>query len=169
MAEASATDFCNRHADQAATGRCDHCGKPFCRDCHIEDVGAEEEFCSVECRERRVSARPGDRTATQEELLEGADHPILTGWKLWARSLPALCSHGFPFILVTSFVAGHALRTDKTLTLILVVLLIAFGVALAQVVLTQRHTGLIQGNAYLWTLKRFIPWLITNIAALQSI
>ena len=48
------------------------------------------------------------------------------------------------------------------LTLFLLVGL-AFGIALVQVVLSQRHTGLVKGNPYMWTLQRFVPWVLVEV------
>jgi hypothetical protein len=48
------------------------------------------------------------------------------------------------------------------------VALASVGVAMTQVVMTEKHTGLVRGNPYLWALKRFVPWLITLSLAIAA-
>jgi hypothetical protein len=43
--------------------------------------------------------------------------------------------------------------------------LASFGVALTQMVMTQKHSGLVRANPYLLTAKRFVPWVVTTVLA----
>jgi len=52
-------------------------------------------------------------------------------------------------------------RTTSTTGSVLILLLFAFGVALSQVVMTHRYSGLAHGNAPARAIKRFVPWLVT--------
>ena len=171
MARAGAIDLCNRHSDRAASGRCDQCGKPFCHDCVIEHVGAEEEFCSTDCRDQRIGTRPGESVATPEQLLAASDRAFINGWKLWARSLPTLCRSGLLFVFGAQLVIWVADQltdpsAEPSMREYWSLLIAGFGMALAQVILTQKHTGLIQGSPLAWTTHRFVSWMLTNAMVL---
>ena len=178
MATAESNLYCAKHPDEPAAARCDHCGSPFCGGCRVEDAAAEEVFCSESCRDKRTEARSGPAPPSESELLEGSLHPIKTGWKLWARSLPTLCLYTAPIAFVMGRVvwlapepladdAGETTLSEGTEFLLLVML--AFGIALTQVILSQRYTRLVQGDPYLWTLRRFVPWALTWIICLAAI
>ena len=178
MATAESTLDCAKHPGQPAAGRCDHCGAPFCGDCRVEDTAAEEVFCSEPCREKRTKARSGPALPSESVLLEGFDQPIKTGWKLWARSLPALCLYTAPIAFIMGMVAwlgGESLAAEGGETALsdgtefLLLLMLAFGIALTQVILSQRYTRLVQGNPYTWTLRRFVPWVLTWIICFAAI
>ena len=47
--------------------------------------------------------------------------------------------------------------------LMLAFLMLAFGIALTQVILSQCYTRLVQGNPYVWTFRRFVPWTLSII------
>ena len=47
--------------------------------------------------------------------------------------------------------------------------MLPFGIALTQVILSQRYTRLVQGNPYTWTLRRFVPWVLTWIICFAAI
>ncbi len=178
MATAESTLDCAKHPGQPAAGRCDHCGAPFCGDCRVEDTAAEEVFCSEPCREKRTKARSGPALPSESVLLEGFDQPIRTGWKLWSRSLPAICLYTAPIAFIMGMVAwlgGESLAAEGGETTvsggagILILLMLAFGIALTQVILSQRYTRLVQGDPYAWTLRRFIPWTLSWIVCLAAI
>ncbi len=178
MATAESNLFCAKHLDQPAAARCDHCGAPFCGDCRVEDTAAEEVFCSEPCREKRAEARSGPVLPSESELLEGSLHPIKTGWKLWARSLPTLCLYTAPIAFIMGTVVwlapephaadgGEMAMPERTEFLLL--LMLAFGISLTQVILSQRYTRLVQGDPYAWTLRRFVPWALSWIMCLAAI
>jgi hypothetical protein len=41
--------------------------------------------------------------------------------------------------------------------------LLGIGTIMTQVVITEKHTGLVRGNPYLWALRRFVPWVLTAL------
>ena len=152
--------------------------RPFAGNCRVEDTAAEEVFCSEPCREKRTKARSGPVLASESVLLEGFDQPIKTGWKLWARSLPALCLYTAPIAFIMGIVVWLAHEplaaeggetTVSGGTEILIFLMLAFGIALTQVILSQRYTRLVQGDPYTWTLRRFVPWTLSWIICFAAI
>jgi len=158
MSQAGADRYCAAHPAEQATGRCDYCGKDTCGHCVIENVAAEKAYCSESCQ-----AADSDRQATglaNRDLLDRARRPILSGWALWARSRGALCLYSAPVAVMMASVAKWG-ETGDTITdaaAWIILLLFAYGVALIQVVLTLRYSGLVSGNPYVWTLRRFVPW-----------
>jgi hypothetical protein len=108
---------------------------------------------------------------SNQDLLNAYATPIRSGWKLWIRSLPALSLHSVPLaIAMVAVIRSPAwLALDgtgkptapATAGISILVVLAAVGIAMTQVVMTEKHTGLVRGNPYLWALKRFVPWLIT--------
>ena len=173
MATAEPTLDCAKHPGQPAAERCDHCGAPFCGDCRVEDTAAEEVFCSEPCREKRTKAR-------KSVLLEGFDQPIRTGWRLFARSSVAVWLYTAPLaiaiVIVTALLSDlmpGAESGQSTVAygarVVVFLLALAFGIALTQVVLSRQYSGLVQGNPYVWTLRRFVPWVLTWIICLAAI
>ena len=51
----------------------------------------------------------------------------------------------------------------------LLLLMMAFGIALTQVILSQRYTRLVQGDPYAWTLRRFVPWALSWVICIAAI
>ncbi len=168
MAEASSFLSCPNHPGESAASQCDHCGRPFCRKCRVEDVAAEEAFCSRACLETRRANRVEPVVLSDAALLEGADHPIRAGWRLWARSIAPLSLYTAPLAVVMGLLvsasespgADGEARVPDSVALLLVVSF-AFAIALTQVIICRQHTGRTRGNPYLWTLRRFVPWLAT--------
>ena len=62
---------------------------------------------------------------------------------------------------------GETTISDGTEVFIL--LMAAFGIALTQVILSQRYTRLVQGDPYAWTLRRFVPWTLSWIICLAAV
>ena len=161
VATAESTLFCANHPDQSAVARCDHCDKPFCGDCSVEDVAAEEVFCSQPCRE--------ERTKTQWTKAQGIGQSIRTGWRLWRRSSVAVWLYTAPLAIVIvialrlGFMPGAESGQSTGASVVVSLLALAFGIALTQVVLSRQYSGLVQGNPYVWTLRRFVPWTLTTI------
>lgn len=160
---------CSIHLDQAARGRCRQCGKAFCGSCQVEDIASEESFCSGDCRGIWLGRQAGG-TVSNQHLLDAYAKPIRSGWKLWIRSLPALSFHSVPLaVLMTAALESpmfNVLDQAGEVHLSPAGMFVWFamagiGIAMTQVVLTEKHTGLVRGNPYLWVLKRFVPWLLT--------
>ena len=99
MFQPDPTFYCANHTDRQAVAECDHCGKPYCVDCRVEDVAADEAFCSHACREEHSNARGVATLAKERTFLDGYQRPIRAGWALWARSLRALCVHTAPLAI----------------------------------------------------------------------
>ena len=179
MAHLEAAHYCSTHSDHAAVARCDHCGTPFCGDCRVDDLAAGEEFCSQYCREQRSQTRTGPALATESTLLEGSRRPFASGWRLWASCLGTQCKYTAPLAVTMGCLAAlhqaevaqveSASDTEGGPAEIAVLLLFSFGIALTQVILSQRHTGLVRGNPYTWTLRRFAPWVLTILAMFVAI
>ena len=168
MFQTDATSYCANHPDRSAVARCDHCGRPFCEDCRVEDVAAEEMFCSRSRREEHSKSREGPALAADRTFLDGYQRPIRTGWLLWAHSLGALCAHTAPLAIAMGLMVWLSSEVDESGetrvsdTAAFVLLLgFGFGVALTQVILSRQYSGLIKGNVYLWTLRRFVPWALS--------
>ena len=184
MGEVETAALCAKHPDKAAIAQCDHCGKPLCSRCRVEDVAAEEVFCSHSCRDTHP-ATGTEKTLSEVELIEGLHHPILEGWKLWGRSMPTLAIRCAPLAVLmvlimvgvseppedlsepTSGEEGYILLSCGAAILFLAVFL--FGFAYTQVILSQRYSGHVQGDAFLWTIKRFIPWIATLAIYLTAV
>ena len=166
MARAEANTHCAVHPGEPAIARCDHCGKSICRDCRIEDVVADEEFCSESCRDTRSVARGASTLTSARKMLEGAKHPIRTGWWLWARSLGTVCLYSAPIAVALELLLWTRESVPQALAGFwepVSILVAFFGIALTQVILSRRYTGLVQGNVYLWTLQRFVPWAVATV------
>jgi hypothetical protein len=180
LAKLETTRYCAKHADRLGVALCDRCGAPFCaaQGCRFEDIVTDEEFCSQYCKDQHTKAQSGLLAATDYALLEGFEHPIKTGWRLWARSVRDLCLYTAPLAFVMgllgSLIPGPegvtGAESFRVLggTAIFLLLMFAFGIALTQVILSQQYTGLVKGNPYWWTLQRFIPWALTAIIALAA-
>lgn len=154
---------CSNHSSEKAVGRCVTCGKPFCEDCRVEDVASDESYCSRDCllATRASSQRVGVRS--DAELIEGLSSPIRTGWSLWARSAGAVSLYTAPVAIVLALVLEANPRDPLSASTFeigdaLFWITAAFGVALVQVVMTQKYSGHAPGNPLLWTIKRFLPW-----------
>ena len=175
MATAEPTLDCAKHPGQPAAERCDHCGAPFCGDCRVEDTAAEEVFCSEPCREIRSRTRSGPALPSESVLLEGFDQPIKTGWRLFARSSVAVCLYTAPLaiVMVTAmslrrFCVESGQSTLADSATVVAGLAWVFGFVLTQVVVSQKYTGLVQGNPYVWTLRRFVPWALSITIVLAA-
>lgn len=164
---------CAKHPDQAAIALCDHCSNPLCAQCRKETVVTDEIFCSRSCKEEHAS--PRDRAADRD-LIAGYQHPITTGWSLWARSIVALSSHLAPLALVIGLVGWLGSSVDDAGEEvfvggvgIVVLLTFFFGIALTQVLLTQAYVELVRGNPYLWAVRRFLPWAATWVILMIAV
>ena len=169
MADVSAETRCYQHPEELATATCDHCGKPLCSRCEVEEVAAEEVFCSESCRQEHSAVRISPLKLTDVEIIQNAYSPIRTGWRVWARSIPALSAHIAPLAIFMGLIALPAdPAPDQEITVaadaaaIALVLAFLFGLALTQTVVSREYTGIVKGNLYTWTLRRFIPWLMTE-------
>lgn len=158
MAEIALHIACPTHAGELAVAECDRCGVPLCPRCRVEGVVSNNEFCSDACCDAHEAA-------TTQEFLRGLDHPIVTGWQIWARSLKALVIHGAPLALLATILLGDSLSgsIDEPVNLSAgaswaLLLLGAYSMALVATVMSKGYTGYIEGNAYLWTLRRSLPW-----------
>ena len=171
MAEVALETRCAKHPEELAIDACDHCGKPFCGSCCVEEVGAEKLFCSESCRAESAAGRPATIWLTEDDLIAGFEAPIRTGWRIWWRSIPVFVRHIAPLALVIGLLAWRdAEALDQGGAgggeAFVVLLLLAFGVALTQAEMTSQYTGLVEGNLYVWTLRRFLPWLVTEVLVL---
>ena len=171
MAEVERETRCATHPNELAVAACDHCGKPFCGPCRVEEVGAEEVFCSQFCRTERAAGRPAPIKLSEDALIEGFEAPIRTGWRVWWGSIPALSKHIAPLALLIGLLTWREAEAPEQggeggVEALLVLLLLVFGIALTQAEMTSQYTGLIQGNLYVWTLRRFVPWLVTEALVL---
>jgi len=117
---------------------------------------------------------------SEKELVEGFSRPIVTGWKLWGRSIKTLILHCLPIAFLTSVLNGVILSfadpgdpqqsVQASLVLgLLTVVMFVFGIALTQVVLSQQYTRLVQGDAYVWTFQRLVPWTTTWILMMSGV
>ena len=174
MAQAASQTLCAIHPGTQAVALCDLCSKPLCEACRHEEVSTDAVFCSASCLTAHRAVSGGLPGITHAELLEGYKRPIINGWKLWLRSLPALTLHVAP-LAVLAGVVYHGIpepvegETMKAFGIADVGLqvgflsILVFGVALTQVVLSQQYTRLVRGNAVQWTLRRFVFWAATWI------
>ena len=161
---------CLRHPGLPAEGRCARCGAVFCSSCRVAVLAAERAYCSAECRDLEV-AFGRDPTADASDLARGAERPIRIGWSLTLRSLPAVAKHLSPIAFAMALLLWYGNGTigdafDENGVLpphfsLASWALFAYGAALTGVLLTREHTGFAPGNPYLWTLSRFVPWVIT--------
>lgn len=133
-------------------------------------LATEQAYCSAECRDLEAGFGR-DPAAAASDLARGAEQPIRIGWSLALRSLPAVARHLAPLAFVMALLLwyGNATITDAfeengVLPPHLSLAggaLFAYGAALTGVLLTREHTGFAPGNPYLWTLSRFLPWVVT--------
>ena len=169
MGEVETAALCAKHPELEAIALCDHCGKPLCSRCRVEDVAAEEVFCSHSCRDTHA-ATGTEKTLSEVELIEGLHHPILEGWKLWGRSMATLAIRCAPLAVLMGLTVGSLPQPSEDLSeptsslfcgaAILSLGVFLFGIAYTQVLLSQWYSGHVQGNAFLWTAARFVPWLV---------
>jgi hypothetical protein len=137
----------------------------------VEEVALEEVFCSQLCRSQRSDTRTAPLQTNEATLLEGYDAPIRTGWRLWFRSIPSLTLRLAPVGLLASLILFQIEVVSENLfgpLLLLLLLTGAFGIALIQAGMAREYTGMVTGNLYLWTLKRFAPWLLTEVIVLGA-
>lgn len=178
MAKLAQRAQCGNHPDQIATALCDECSKPFCEKCRVESIVAEKVFCSRSCKEIQTQASHGAQAVpTEQELIAASAHPITNGWRLWTRSLREVLMYVAPLAFVIALVgwfntppvdvAGEEVLSGGSV--LIVMLTFVFGIALTQVILTQAYTGLVKGNPYLWTMRRFLPWVATWILLVIAI
>jgi hypothetical protein len=158
MAEIATHTACPIHPEELAVAECDRCGSPLCPRCRVEGVVSNNEFCSDACCDAHEAA-------TTQQFLRGLDHPIVTGWQLWARSLKPLVIHGAPLALLATILVGDAVTgpIDEPVSLSggapwALLLLGVYAVALVATVMSKVYTGYVEGNAYLWALRRLLPW-----------
>jgi len=174
MAQAAPQALCAIHPGTQAVALCDLCSKPLCEACRHEDVSTDAVFCSASCLTAHRAASGGLPGITHAKLLEGYKRPIINGWKLWLRSFPALALHVAPLAVLAGVVyqrilepvegeASEAFRVADVGLLVGLLMVLVFGVALVQVVLSQQYTRLVRGNAVQWTLRRFVFWAATGI------
>jgi hypothetical protein len=160
---------CALHLDRAAVGECASCYRPYCAECAVEELSTEVTYCSVECRDRATGA-----AASRNELLAAAaEAPIRSGWRLWFWNLPSTTAHAAPIAAAVALgvvASGSSLRSllDEEAAQIVppavaVICggLFAYGFALTSVLLSAAHVGHDLGNVYVWTAKRFVPWVGT--------
>ena len=165
-----ATPTCLRHPGLPSEGNCARCGAPFCANCRVEALALEQVYCSAECRDLEAGVgRP--LGADTSGLAEGASRPLRTGAALWAASFTTLATHLLPVAfglalllwlggsaLEQALDESHGMTSGFTLA---GWALFGYGGALTAVLMTQVHTEFVEGNAYLWTFRRFLPWAIT--------
>jgi hypothetical protein len=176
VAEVESALLCANHPEQSAVARCDQCGKPFCGDCRVEDVAADEVYCSDSCHIGRANAKFGAKLTSERVFLEDSVHPIRSGWRLWARSLGPICMNSAMLATLIGLAAwalgpaapsGASNESDYSLSAAAVLLTVgAIGMALMQVLMSQRYTGLVKGDRYIWTLRSFLRWLATSALTL---
>lgn len=133
-------------------------------------LAAEQAYCSAECRDLEAGFGR-DPTADASDLARGAERPIRMGWSLTLRSVPAVAKHVSPIAFAMALLLWYgnatiadAFQENGALPPQLRFAnwaLFAYGAALTGVLLTREHTGFAPGNPYLWTLSRFVPWVIT--------
>ncbi len=162
--------ICLKHPGLPAEGRCARCGAVFCSNCRVAVLASERAYCSTECRdlEAGLGLNP---TVDSSDLARGAERPVRMGWSLTLRSVPAIAMHVSPIALVMALLLWYgnatiadAFEENGVLASHLSLAswaLFAYGAALSGVLLTREHTGFAPGNPYLWTLSRFVPWVIT--------
>ncbi len=161
MSELTVSEFCGTHVGAAASGSCERCGRAFCDECRVEDLGAERVFCSEACRdaERAVSSTP-DRD--DHDLIAGYLEPVSTGWRSWTASLALLSRTIAPLALLAALGAGIAELYSSTTAYLLYTAIGIFGVALVGVTSSRAHTG--HGgddSPWILTIKRIVPWTVT--------
>ncbi len=78
MAKLETASLCTVHPNCAAIALCDHCSKPLCSQCRVEDVAPEEVFCSPERRKTHAATRT-KKTINERELIDGFHHPFWGG------------------------------------------------------------------------------------------
>jgi len=130
----------------------------------VEDVAAEKEYCSSECRAGARAAQLEGGLTTDAEMLAAYATPIRSGWKLWFRAMGPLALYTAP----AAVVLGYALTETAAdvegeggfgLAHWLFFLAGAVGIAVAQVVLSQKYVGHAVGNPYSLVMQRFLPWI----------
>jgi hypothetical protein len=112
----------------------------------------------------------GTGIKTDHELLADYASPIRSGWALWGRSLRPLVVSMVPLAVIMGIIVVLLPETDPEAELTLaeglgsltLLALFAYSFALVQVVLSQQYVGLVRGNLYLWTLRRFLPWCLAS-------
>lgn len=173
MPDATVTPPCARHPGRASVATCSRCAQPLCVQCRVKDVANEQVFCSERCLEAAREGAVEQGTARNKNLRAGLKKPIRTGWALWVRSLGPLVGAVLPVAVVGGSlwwymflsvdpgsldVPGDSLRLILAVALLLVG---AYGVALVGILLSQRHTGLADGNPHARAASRLIPWMTT--------
>ncbi len=169
---------CIVHPERSAIALCRHCSKPVCSQCAIHAVAVDSHFCSEDCRKAALSTDQAKTSATPDrELVAGLRRPFPTGMKLWFRSLRELALRLAPVALLIGLVVTLGidpteaqLESDElgfaNWAFIAMLVILAYGIALAGVIVSQRHTGYVHESSYLWALKRLIPWAATWVLVL---
>jgi len=124
-------------------------------------------FCSMDCRDAYFRVGGNLPSITQTDLIDGLNHPIVNGWKLWGRSLKTIVPY-MTVMTVICFVVGYLSKgwtsprlgggdyeqmVEKGGLLHVWVFLVAMmtvffapGIAISQVLLSRSYTGLVHGN-----------------------
>jgi len=159
---------CASHPDRAAEHTCVWCSRPVCSECAVEDIVREQVFCSAGCQRATATIEAEHPRLTAEELLEGLEHPIAQGRKLWLRSFkPVVVEVGLPvtvaavaMVVLSQWWSG-LWSAGSFMVVFPVMVLMGAALALIGVVLSREHTGVAIDNPYVWTGQRFIPWTVT--------
>lgn len=162
--------MCANHPGDRAVAACDNCSKPFCDTCRVEDVSTDSVFCSSTCHAAHQAQHAAAPGLSQEYLFEGYRRPIVTGWKLLLRSFPAVAAHIAPLSLLGGLafmmapvVEDEAAAEEITRWDLALLVVFLIGIALVQVVMSQKYTRIVHGNAVQWTARRLLHWVATGI------
>ena len=118
-------------------------------------------------------------TGIERALVAGLKWPTVKGWWLWIRCLGVASRYLIPLAVVLAVIlwrffsppqAEEPPLAEDLLLLGGLLLVGGFGAALSGVVLSQKHTGLVRGNAIAWTLRRFpavvATWVLMMLAVI---
>jgi len=181
MSQADPNASCTNHPAAPAVSSCNHCSKPICKECIVEEVGGDLIFCSSDCRDAYLRIESNLSSVSKTDLIDGLNNPIVNGWKLWGRSFKSLIPY-LAIAVVLCAAAGN-LAGDVLIPwlgegqpqevydrnpllawlfiLVFMTAIIAPGIALSQVLISRRYTGVDRGNPFKWAVQRYLPWLAT--------
>lgn len=170
--DSAAGRSCSVHPNRVAVALCQHCSKPVCSQCALHAVAIDAYFCSEDCRRSALSVdQAKTRARPDRELVAGLQSPFATGIKLWFRSLQDLVLGMAPAAFLIGLAVWLGIDPEVPLesdempisdwAIFTILAALAYGMALAGVVLSQRHTGYVTESSFMWALWRLIPWLAT--------
>lgn len=169
--------YCVNHPNTHAIAKCSHCGKPICEKCCQVTVAMDDDFCSKRCanahqrhskKHDTVSPDLGASIKSDEELVEGMEHPFATGMKLWRQSILLIMTRiGLPlaaavYTAVLFFQKNQNFTSQGELIILFVLgLIFAYVIISIKLVLLKQYAGILVKDITVMAATRLFPTIIT--------